>query len=291
MHIEECFADVAGSRIRYLTAGMGPALLLLHAAGEDADDWQWVMPTLARTHRVYAPDLPSRDDTSSSYADHSPDSLARFAAEFLAELGVERAAVIGNSLGGLAALSLALSAPSRVTALGLMNSAGLGRAVHPAIAALTAPGYGDLAAAWGRTPVGALQRAWLRASLLFAHPGRVPMAWYTQQYRLAQQPNFLRATLAALRAQVDLGGQRTVLLDQLPGLEMPTLIVWGEQDVIFPVAQARDAIGRLKEGCLELIPECGHLPQVEHPAWCAALLRHFLVGRAGPLRQAVGRER
>jgi 4,5:9,10-diseco-3-hydroxy-5,9,17-trioxoandrosta-1(10),2-diene-4-oate hydrolase len=284
VQIEEHFVDVLGSRTRYLAAGAGPALLLLHAAGDNATDWRWVMPALARAHRVYAPDMPSCRNVSID--DHAPSSTVRFITALLEALGVERASVVGSSLGGLGALSLALAAPSRVAALALLSSAGLGRSVHPAIGLLTAPGYGDVAVAWGRTPLGALQRIWLRAPLLFAHPTRVPIEWYEEQYRLPQQPSFLPATLAALRAQVNLGGQRTVLLDELPLLAMPTLVVWGERDLIFPATQARDAVARLRNAELSVIPECGHLPHVEEPTWCAAVLRRFLEVQPGSHQQA-----
>ena len=278
MHIEERFVDVAGARTRYLTAGSGPAVILLHAAGENASDWQWVLPSLAQTHRVYAPDLPgfSEAENTDRGATYSPDFFARFVATFLSVLGVDRAAVIGNSLGGLSALNFALTEPSRVTALGLLDSAGLGREIHPTFLALVAPGVGDLAVTWGKTPLGSLQRLALRTPLLFARPERAPKEWYVEQYRLAQLPNFLTATLASLRAQIGPGGQRRVLLDELPRLEMPTLIVWGEHDLVFPVAQGRDAIGRLRDGHLALIPDCGHLPHVEQPAQCAAVLSSFL---------------
>ena len=282
MQIRERSIDTIGVRMRYLTAGSGPAVVLLHAAGENSSSWQSVIPELARTHRVYAPDLTGVRHDGHPGVDYSPEFFARLVATFLAALGVDRAAVIGNSLGGLSALHLALSAPSRVTALGLVDSAGLGRAVHPAIIAITAPGYGELASAWSTTPLGALQRAGFRASLLFADPEHIPTEWYAEQFRLAQLPNFLAEVLAALRTQVDAGGQRRVLLDQLPRLAMPTLVVWGEQDLIFPVAQAREAIGRLRDGYLELIPDSGHLPQVEQPARCAAALARFLVEHAAP---------
>jgi len=84
---------------------------------------------------------------------------------------------------------------------------------------------------------------------------------------------------AALRAQIDLGGQREVLVDQLPDLEMPTLVVWGERDRVFPYSQARTAVSRLRQGVLELIPDCGHLPHVERPDCFAAILGRFLDGQ------------
>jgi pimeloyl-ACP methyl ester carboxylesterase len=70
--------------------------------------------------------------------------------------------------------------------------------------------------------------------LLFAHPQLAPAPWAAEQYRLAQLPGFLEAALAALRAQLDLDGQREVLLDRLPYLKMPTLVVWGARDRVFP---------------------------------------------------------
>jgi 4,5:9,10-diseco-3-hydroxy-5,9,17-trioxoandrosta-1(10),2-diene-4-oate hydrolase len=124
--------------------------------------------------------------------------------------------------------------------------------------------------------VGAVQRAGFRASLLFASPERVPLEWYGEQYRLAQRPSFLTQTLASLRAHVGFRGQRIVLLDELRRLTMPTLLVWGEQDWIFPVRHARDAVTRLQDGRLALIPESGHLPHVEQAEKCAAVLARFL---------------
>ena len=100
--------------------------------------------------------------------------------------------------------------------------------------------------------------------------------WVEEQCRLARKPGFLKAALTSLRAQVDLRGQRKVLLGRLPRLSMPTLIVWGAADKVFPVRQARDAISYLHKGRLELMQGCGHLPHVEQPERFATVLSHFL---------------
>jgi len=274
--IEERKVEVGGLQTRYLTAGEGPPLLLLHALGENALDWQWVLPNLASTRRVYAPDFPGFGGSAKPATDYSPAFFERFVCAFLDALEVERATVVGNSLGGLIALRLALSEPARVSALGLIDSVGLGRAISYAMRTPTLPGYGELSITLGKTPPGAAQRAWLQVPLLFARPDRVPPEWFTEQYRLAQLPGFLEAALAALRAQVNLGGQREVLLDQLPRLEIPTHVVWGASDRVLPTSQAREAVARLNEGTLELIPDCGHLPHVERPDCFIASLSSFL---------------
>src|ERR687885_1035280 len=105
---EEHKIEVEGLPTRYLTAGEGSPLLLLHALGESALDWQWVLPELARTHRVYAPDLPGFGYSAKPSADYSPAFFTRFVGDYLDALELEHTAVIGNSLGGLIALRLAL---------------------------------------------------------------------------------------------------------------------------------------------------------------------------------------
>jgi pimeloyl-ACP methyl ester carboxylesterase len=254
--------------------------VLLHALGESALDWAWVLPALARTQRVYALDLLGFGASAKLPADYAPACLARFVAAVLDTLGITQAAVVGNSLGGLIALRLALAEPARVSALCLVDSAGLGRAVHPALQLLTLPGYGELAIAWGKTSLGAAQRAWAKVPLLFARSHLVPLPWLAEQYRLAQLPGFLEATVAALRAQVDFGGQREVLVDQLARLTIPTLIIWGSYDQVFPAAQAWDAVTQLKQGQLVLIPDCGHMPQVECPDAFVTILSPFLAEHA-----------
>jgi 4,5:9,10-diseco-3-hydroxy-5,9,17-trioxoandrosta-1(10),2-diene-4-oate hydrolase len=273
---------VGGRAARYLTAGEGPPLVLLHALGENALDWSWVLPALARGRRVYAPDLPGITGDGGGVADFSPGSFALFLAGFLDALGIERAAIAGNSLGGLVALRLALSDPARVSALCLVDSAGLGRTVTYALRAPTLPGYGEVAIAWTKTPPGAAGRAWMRANLLFAHPHLVPAGWLAEQRSLARRPGFLEAALAALRAQISPGGQREVLLEDLPSLTMPTLVVWGARDRVFPRRQAQSAADRLKEGSLAVLPDCGHLPQVERPDRFAAVLGRFLDEKGSP---------
>jgi len=239
--IEERRIEVDGIRTRYLEAGSGDPLILLHALGESAFDWRWVLSKLARTHRVYAPDLPGFGVSAKPAVDYGPAFFERLAAGFLDALGLRHAAVVGNSLGGLIVLRLALSEPSRVGALILVDSAGLGRSANLALRSLSAPGYGELAVAWAKTPPGAAWRAWSKAQLLFAHPPRAPAAWSAEQCRLARLPGFLDAALAALRAQLDLHGQREVLLDRLAHLKMPTLVVWGAGSRVFPLPGARSS--------------------------------------------------
>ncbi len=276
MNLEERSIDVNGLPTRYLQAGSGPPLVLLHGVGDNALIWRWVLPALARTHQVYAPDLPGSGDSGKPDSDYSPAFFTKFLSDFLDALEIESATIIGNSLGGLAGLRLSLSQPQRVASLGLISSAGLGREVTYTLRSLAVPGYGGLAATWAKRPPGAAQRILGRSALLFARPRRVPREWLKEQYRLARLPGFLQAQLASVRAQVGLRGQLEILTDQLPRLQMPVLILWGTRDRVFPYSQGQEALTRLQRGSLELIPDCGHLPHVERPDNFLNSLRPFL---------------
>lgn len=275
--VKERRINVGGLGTRYLKAGNeGLPLVLLHGDSDSSIDWSWVLPELAATHRVYAPDFPGFGDSAKPNVIYSVDFLVQFVVDFLTALEIERAVLVGNSLGGLVALRLALSRPEQVPGLVLVDSSGLGYSVTPLLSQLTVPLYGELATTWCRTPLGAKQRSWGRAALFFANPMKAPAAWLEDQERMALLPGYMEATLSSLRAQLNVIGQREVLLDSLPQLNMPTLVVWGADDKIFPKEQAQAAVSRLKQGHLALIPNCGHLPQVERPELFTAALSEFL---------------
>jgi pimeloyl-ACP methyl ester carboxylesterase len=152
--------------------------------------------------------------------------------------------------------------------------------LDPALRSLALPGYGGLAVAWGKRRPGAAQRVLGRSAIIFSRPWRAPREWLKEQYRLARLPGVLEAQLTTARSQVGLKGQREVLLDRLPELEATTLVVWGERDRVLPPSQAREAMARLRNGTFELVPDCGHLPQVERPERFASGLARFLDEKA-----------
>ncbi len=277
---EEIRVGKAGRPARFLRVGRGRPMVLLHADGENRQDWRWVLAGLASRYEVFAPDLPGFDGTGCP-ADCSPGFFEEFLRDFVDALDLDPAVVVGNSLGGVAALRLALDSPGRVSELCLVGAAGLGAEVSLALRQLTLPAVGEAAVGWGRTPVGAAQRALLRVPLLFAHPTQVPPGWLAEQYRLAMLPGFLATTLAALRGLVGPAGQRHVLIDDLPRLAVPTLLLWGDRDRVVPVAHARTAVQRVPHADLAVLPATGHLPHVEQPEQFVAAVLAFLSAR-GP---------
>jgi len=282
--IEEQFAHaietqqvpVDGVMGQVLTGGNGPPVVLLHGDGDSPAVWQRLFPALAREHRVFAPGLPGHSDTDKPRIDYSRAYLTGFMSRFLDALQLERCVLVGNSLGGQTALHLALSEPERFPALVLLDSSGLGWEVNPSLAFETLPFAGEFATAFARSPFGGALRQMSRVSELFWRKERAPASWLEEQRRLALLPGFLDAAIAAKRAVIGPWGQREVLLDQLHRLAMPTLVVWGANDAVLPVAHAHQAIDRLPNGELAVIADCGHMPHVERPDELLGVLLPFL---------------
>lgn len=277
MRVQEQRINVNGLSTRYLQAGTdGLPLVLLHGTGESALDWAWVLPKLGENYRVYAPDFPGSGDSAKPIRNYSLDFFTQFTLDFLDAIAVERAVIGGNSLGGLIALRVALSRPEQITGLVLVDSTGLGEAANPLLSSLTLPIYGEIGINGCKTPIGAVMRSRSRAALQFAHPDQIPVEWYAEQENLAQTGGFLEATLSSLRAQLTPLGQKAVMIPTLQQLQMPTLVIWGVNDLIFPKTQAEAAIKHLKQGQLAFIPDCGHIPHLERPEHFVAALHPFL---------------
>jgi 4,5:9,10-diseco-3-hydroxy-5,9,17-trioxoandrosta-1(10),2-diene-4-oate hydrolase len=274
--VQDRRVTVDGVVTQYLEAGSGPTLLLLHGHEQGATSWRWVLPALARTHRVLALSLPGHGDTAHSRTYAPGSDAAPFVTDFLDTLGIDRLHVVGHSAGGAVALRTTLADPARVQSLVLVDSAGLGREVHPLLAVDTLPFVGELAILLSRLPGGDMGRTTMSAAMLFAQPWRAPADFWTEQHDLGRRPGQLEASTATARALFDATGQRQILLDRLPTVTAPTLVVWGGCDYLLPAHQARTAVGLLPHGRLALLPDCGHLPHVEDPDRFAAVLGEWL---------------
>ena len=148
--------------------------------------------------------------------------------------------------------------------------------MHPLLALDTLPIVGELAVMISRMPGGDLARTTMSAAMLFAQPGRIPAEFFTEQHALGRRPGQLEASTAMARALFGPYGQRQILLDRLPALTTPTLVVWGDRDYLLPVQQAHAAVKSLPHGQLSVFPDCGHLPHVEHPDRFATVLGSWL---------------
>ncbi len=270
------YLTLHGHEMRYFRAGEGPTLLLIHGMAGSAATWKQVMPRLARDYDVIAPDLLGHGRSAKPRTDYSLGSHAATMRDLLVALGVERATVIGQSLGGGIAMQLAYQHPDRVERLVLVGSGGLGHEVSPVLRLLTLPGaeylmplvFTGLARELGNKVSRFLHRNGLRAP-------QVEEGW--RAYVSLTESENRDAFVKTLRAVVDLRGQSVSAQDRLYlAAAMPTLIVWGDRDPIIPIDHAYAAHDLMPGSRLEIFADCGHFPHSEEPDRFIRVLRDFL---------------
>jgi len=266
----------------YLEAGQGPPVVLLHGLGATNASMLPTLAEMAHDHRVLAVDLPGFGDSDKPVRAYHPAFYARWLVGFLDALGIARADLVGNSMGGRIAIETALCAPERVGALALLA---------PSLAFKRFRGFTPLvrllAAELSAIPMRAprpLVLAVLRG--LFARPARLHDGWYDaaadEFARVFATPRGRIAFFSAAR-QIYLeeahGGDG--FWERLPALSRPALFVWGDRDRLVPCRFARHVTAVLPDARSVVLDDCGHVPQFEHPERTHLLVREFL-GRPRP---------
>jgi len=279
-------ATLDGVRIHYLCGGQGPPLLLIHGLGSSAAvEFYYNLEELAARHQVLAVDLPGFGQSDKPPLEYTIDLFVRVLRDFMASLGLEKAAVMGVSMGGRVALGLALEAPAMVDRLVLVDALGVGQP-RPVLAyrLLLTRGLGELTlsgtarALRGMNPR-TVRRFW---GWYMRRPGSVETILsddrISNHSRLLSTPAYRAAYLSALRSIA--GARRlrdgVVVETRLSDLTMPTLLIWGRHDHIFPAAHAEAAARRIRGARMEIFEASGHTPQMEEPERFNQLVLDFL---------------
>lgn len=256
---------VGGLSTLFYEVGEGPVVLLVPGIGTDPRDWFPVMNELVLTHRVIALSLPGIGGTS-PVPDIRPAAVASFVADFLDVLGVHSVVAVGHSFGGMVVAELALQQPHKVSRLTLIDSSGLGRAVHPVAVALALlpERAADLASVLASLPGGDVAFT-LLSNLLLRQPWRVPVTAWAAQFRLARSRQALRTSLQVFRESAGITGQResVTVADRLHKIDVPTLIVWGGLDQLLPLWQGWMAARRLPDGRFTVLAAAGHVSYLD----------------------------
>lgn len=271
------YANIHGHDVGYRMAGEGPVVVLIHGMAGSSRTWLEVVPHLARRHTVIAPDLLGHGESAKPVGDYSLGAHASGLRDLLVGvLGVERATLVGQSLGGGVAMQLAYQHPELCERLVLAGSGGLGREVSWILRLLTLP------AAEYAMPIlfprivrdrGNRVSAFLRDRGLRAP--HVAEMW--RAYTSLAEPDNRQAFVRTLRAVIDPGGQTVSARDRLYLADaVPTLIVWGDRDDIIPVEHAHRAHELMPGSRLEIFEGAGHFLHVEEPVRFAELLADFV---------------
>lgn len=256
-----------------------PVVVLLHGLGATNVSMLPVLAELARDHRVIAVDLPGFGESAKPRGSYSFQWFAEWLAAFLDVLGVDRASLIGNSMGGRIALETGLHAPHKVDRLVLLapSMAWLAFRHFVPIVRLLRP---ELAVLPLRLPRSQVMRG-LR--MIFADPDRLPVTWldaatdeFVHYFRSAQG----RIAFFSAARQIYLESARGErgFWDRLPRLKPPALFVWGTEDRLVPRGFAAHASRALPNATSIIFDDCGHVPQYEVMDRLAPIMRKFLAG-------------
>ena len=248
--------------------GHGAPVLFIHGSGPGVSawaNWRLVMPVIAQTRRVIAPDM-----VGFGFTDRPPgiawtmDTWVQQALDLLDALDIERADVVGNSFGGALSLALAIRAPHRVRRLVLMGSVGVPFPITP-----------GLDAVWGYTPSFENMH---RIMDVFAYDRTLVTDELAQlRYEASIQPGFQESFGAMFPAPrqrwVDAMASPEAAIRALPH---ETLLVHGREDQVIPLATSLTLANWIPKSQLHVFGHCGHWTQIEHSARFARLVGDFL---------------
>ncbi|MGC2653721.1 MAG: alpha/beta fold hydrolase [Mycobacterium sp.] len=274
------FLELHGDRIAYRDAGHGDVLLLIHGMAGSSATWRAVLPQLAKKYRVVAPDLLGHGESAKPRGDYSLGAFAVWLRDFLDELGITRATVVGQSLGGGVAMQFVYQHPDYCERLVLISSGGLGPDVGVILRLLSAPGAEFVLPIIAPKPVlqvGNKVKSWLSNAGIQSPRGAEMWSAYSSLSDRQTRQSFLRT----LRSVVDYRGQAVSALSRLKLQgELPVMAIWGEKDDIIPVEHVYAAQAARAGSRVEVLPDVGHFAQVEAPMQVVNLIEDFIATTA-----------
>lgn len=259
-------ATVYGVKIHYIEAGSGPVVVLLHGLGGNTANWAFNISPLAQKYRVIVPDQIGFGKSDKPLINYRITTYVDFLDAFLKELKIERASLVGNSMGGWVAAAYALAHPEKVEALVLVDAAGFA----------FAPGF----------DTGQLIK--LNPSTREGMKELVSHVFYNKMIFMSDA--FIDASMAA---RINAGDGHTIrsitesiirredfLDNRLSAIKQPTLIIWGREDGLLPLSDGQRFQKEIPSAQLIIFDQCGHVPQVEKAADFNTAVLKFLAAPA-----------
>jgi 2-hydroxy-6-oxonona-2,4-dienedioate hydrolase len=254
------FVTVFGAKIHYVDVGSGPSVILLHGLADDIGVWASVIRALAAKLRVIALDQLGFGDSDKPLLNYRVSTFVDFLHGFLNELKLERASLVGNSLGGWVAADFALKYPDRVERLVLSDAAG----------------YAALPKSMNPRALSALRLA-SREDIRYLGPLTFHDERFYEDVDLAFKQRVAAGDSYTVGQVVDSMIRGEDVLDgRLGAIKQPTLIVWGREDKPIPLSFGERFHQEINASRLHVIDNCGHMPHVECPEKLNAVLLQFL---------------
>jgi pimeloyl-ACP methyl ester carboxylesterase len=269
VNVRDKLIDVEGLRIHCLMAGQegAPPVLLLHGGGYDSASLSYKQSVgpFSQYYRVFAPDWPGYGDSDKPKMRYTTEYYVDFLSQLMDALGLEKASLVGISMGGAISLGFSLQSPQRVEKLVLVDSHGLGNEVPGrkiSYVMVRLPLLNKLMwAILGRS------RRMMKWSLrtVFHDPQAVTSSLVDEVFQEAKKPGVGDAWRSWQRSEIGWSSLHTNFVDKLYTLAVPTLILHGAEDTYVPVSWARRAHTLIKDSELCIFPQCGHWLTREKP--------------------------
>lgn len=260
--------DAAGITTAYLEAGSGEPVLMLHGSGPGVSgtaNWQYNIPVLAEKFHVFAPDIVGFGATERP-ADivYSLRTWTDHVWAFLDAHGIDKIAIVGNSLGGRIALQMATDHPARISRMVLMGSPGVGMTPTEGLAALRA-----------YEPSPDAMRALLR-NFFAVNPALITDELVAIRYEASVADGAFEAYRAMFFDPRHKGSELGITEEEVRAITTPSLLVHGREDKVVPLTVSVTMLGLLPKADLHVFSHCGHWTQIERADEFSALVSDFL---------------
>ncbi len=250
--------EVFGQKINYTVSGSGPDVILLHGLGDDLTVWDQTVPALKTDHRVWALDQLGFGASDKPFINYRVSVLVEFLNAFYGKLGIKKATLVGNSLGGWVAAAFAQAYPEKVEKLVLVGAAGYWPSQF-GVAEMTREQLSRL----NVSSISAYKELfkWMLYDETMLTDAFVEQA-YTSQLKRNDGYTINQFIESILRGEDRLDGE-------FRKIRMPTLVVWGREDEATPVSIGAAFARGIPGAQQAIIDRCGHMPQFE----CAAAIQ------------------
>ncbi len=269
---------VNGRKIAYLDQGQGEPVILIHGFGGSMWQWEYQQTALARHLRVITPDLLGAGLSDKPDIAYRPEEMLEFFVGFMDALHIPNATLVGNSMGAGLAVGMALEQPARVSKLVLIDglpSRVLDKLTSPSIRRALETSTPTWLVSFGNWLFGGLMIESVLKELVY-DPALLTPAVIERSNRNRQRPGLI-APLMTVRDNLPLWEAGYAL--RLGEITHPTLILWGEEDHVFPVSVGEELHRIIKGSGLVRIPKAGHIPQWEQPALSNQAMIEFMQRR------------
>jgi pimeloyl-ACP methyl ester carboxylesterase len=276
---DEHYVKIGSINTRYWAEGEGYPVVLVHGMGGSATGWLTSIGGLSAQYRIYALDLIGHGRTDKPQSmPYKFFDLVKFVNEFMTELKIDQAHIVGHSMGGAISMRLAIDFPTCSRKLILVDTAGLGREIKYLYRLVSIPIVGEILASQAYTPDVKKFGNGLRSAA--KNTTYITDELVENIFRIEESPTQYKNTLKILRTCVNWVGQKksfyAPIMQQLPSITNPTLVIWGRQDDVVPIKHGEFAVKSLPNAYLETIDECGHVPMFDQPEVFKKLVLEFL---------------